>query len=258
MVQLVFADPTGNGAGRMVEGPLFPLTVVSVIIPPRNDGSRIAETVRSVTSQSHDGLKIEVIVMDDRSADNTAEEASEVGAHIIRTGKNGPFGSPSAARNLGATLSTGDPLILLYADCITGEKQLWQSEFRWEGHRMYFEPKAMALHYNHPGFGNLLRRNYRWEYTAIESKSKTGAARIAWLYCYPLLLIAATPLIVVAHTVYLLACWVREGWFEPMIVLPVILLSRFAYTLGMSVGGIQWIRHRHMPIPGKRSRPRWS
>lgn len=325
----------------MVEGPLSPFTVVSIIIPARNEDSRIAETVRSVMSQSHHGLKIEVIVVDDGSVDNTAEAAREAGARVIQTGKNGSLGNPGASRNLGAVLSTGDPLIFLDADCIAGkgwleailsahekgatvvggslgipanlpamarcdyycgwylihperaagfvphhpppnlsvrraaflktsgfsdqppleytnEERLWQSELRREGHRIYFEPKAMALHFNRPGFGNLLRRNYRWGYTAIESKSKTGAARIAWLYRYPLPLIVATPLLSVAHTLYILVCWVRAGRFEPVIMLPFILLSRFAYTLGMFIGGIQWIRHRRMPTPGQRSRPRWS
>lgn len=139
----------------------------------------------------------------------------------------------------------------------TNEERVWQSELRGKGHRIYFEPKAVAFHYNRPGFGNLLRRNYRWGYTAIESKSQTGAARMAWLYRYPILLIAAAPLLAVAHTIYILGCWVRAGRFEPAIMLPVIFLSRFAYALGVAMGGIQWIRYRRSPLTGQRPRPRW-
>jgi glycosyltransferase involved in cell wall biosynthesis len=139
----------------------------------------------------------------------------------------------------------------------TNEERVWQSELRGEGHRIYFEPKAVAFHYNRPGLGNLLRRNYRWGYTAIESKSQTGAARIAWLYRYPTFLIAASPLLAVAHTLYILGCWVRAGRFEPVVMLPVLFLSRFAYAIGMAMGGIQWIRYRRSPLTGRRPGPRW-
>lgn len=137
----------------------------------------------------------------------------------------------------------------------TNEERVWQAELRRTGHRIYFEPKAIAFHYNRPGFLNLMRRNYRWGYTAIESKSKTGTARMAWLYRYPVLLIAASPLLAIAHTLYILACWVRAGRFEPLLMLPVVLVSRFAYTMGMAVGGIQWLRYGNA---SERPPPRWT
>jgi len=137
----------------------------------------------------------------------------------------------------------------------TNEERAWQAELRRQGHRIYFEPKAIAYHYNRPGFPNLIRRNYRWGYTAIECKSKTGTARMAWLYRYPVLLIAASPLLVIAHTIYILACWMRAGRFEPLMMLPFVLVSRLAYSMGMAVGGIQWLRYGNAP---KRPPPRWT
>jgi glycosyltransferase involved in cell wall biosynthesis len=324
----------------MVNNIVSPFKVISVIIVARNEGPRIAETVRAVIHQSHDGLKIDVIVVDDGSSDNTAEAASNSGARVISTGNNGPSGSPGAGRNLGAVSSKGDPMIFLDADCIiskgwlnailsahekgatvvggsleipknlpamarcdyycgwylihpkrpagfvphhpppnlsvrrkaffetsgfseqpplnyTNEERLWQSELQKRKHRIYFEPKAVAFHFNRPGFGNLLRRNYRWGYTAIEIKFKTRATRMAWLYRFPLLLIMATPFLAVAHSVYILKCWLQAGRFEPVIMLPIILLSRFAYGFGMAVGGIKWLRHCHTPIKGHRPPPRW-
>ena len=56
---------------------------------------------------------------------------------------------------------------------------------RGAGGRILFDPQAIVYHYNRPGFRNLLRRNYRWGYSAIESKAPTGAARMAWVYRYP-------------------------------------------------------------------------
>jgi glycosyltransferase involved in cell wall biosynthesis len=313
---------------------------ISVIIPARDEEANIGIVVRAVLRQCPAGSDLEVIVVDDGSTDHTPSEARNAGAHVIEIGKNGSHGNPAAARNRGASIATGDPLIFLDADCVPGpgwlesmlaahangatvvggslelppglswmarcdyycgwylvhpgrpagfvphlpapnlsvrrdpfcqtsgfsdqppmdyahEERAWQAELQRSGHRMYFEPKAVVYHRNRPGFGNLLRRNYRWGYSAIESKSQTGAARMAWLYRYPTLLITAAPLLAVAHTIYILGCWVLAGRFEPVIMLPVIFVSRVTYALGMALGGIQWIRYRHSPLIGQRPRPRW-
>jgi glycosyltransferase involved in cell wall biosynthesis len=133
----------------------------------------------------------------------------------------------------------------------TNEERIWQAELQRAGHRIWFEPKARAFHHNRPGFLNLLRRNYRWAYTALPSKSQTGAARLAWLYRRPRLLIAASAPLALAHTAFILGCWLRAGVFEPLWMLPAILASRFAYAAGMAVGGVQWLRRRSL-------RPRWN
>ncbi len=138
----------------------------------------------------------------------------------------------------------------------TNEERALQAELRRAGHRIYFEPKAVVYHYNRPTFGNLLRRNYRWAYTALESKSGSESARMAWLYRYPRLLIAAAVPLAVAHTGYILACWIRAGIFEPVLMLPAVLLSRFAYAAGMVAGGLDWLRRRGTAETGRP--PRWQ
>ncbi|HEX5760497.1 MAG TPA: glycosyltransferase [Thermoanaerobaculia bacterium] len=138
----------------------------------------------------------------------------------------------------------------------TNEERAWQAELRDAGHRIWFEPLARAYHYNRPGFLNLLRRNYRWAYTALPSKAQTGAARMAWLYRHPVLLIAASGPLALAHTAFIVGCWVRAGVFEPLLQLPAILLSRFAYAAGLAVGGIQWLRRRDPEAEAYR--PRWQ
>ena len=127
------------------------------------------------------------------------------------------------------------------------EEREWQAALRRAGHRIYFEPKAAAYHFNRPGFANLLRRNYRWAYTAIESKSQTGAARLAWIYRYPRLLIAASVPLAFAHTAFILGCWMRAGLFEPVLMAPAVFASRLAYAAGMAAGGLQWLRRRGAP-----------
>jgi glycosyltransferase involved in cell wall biosynthesis len=140
----------------------------------------------------------------------------------------------------------------------TNEERVWQGQLRAAGHGIYFEPRAKAFHHNRPGFRNLMRRNYRWAYTAVEAKSLTGAARLAWLYHYPWLLILGSPGLAVAHTALILWCWARVGVLEPILMLPAVLASRLAYVTGLSVGALQWLRIRGKPAAGSRSRPRWE
>jgi len=137
------------------------------------------------------------------------------------------------------------------------EELAWQAELRRRGVPIYFEPKAVVLHRNRPGFGNLLRRNYRWGYSAIGSKAATGAARMAWLYRYPRSLIALAPASVPLQALYIVACWVRAGVLEPLVMLPLVLAARAAYAAGMLVGGIRWLRSRGTP-GAVEIRPRWA
>lgn len=127
---------------------------------------------------------------------------------------------------------------------IASEERAWQSALRDRGHRIYFEPRARAYHHNRPGLLNLLGRNYRWGYAALRSKHETGTARLAWIYRYPRLLIVASLPLALVHTIYIESCWLRVGVYEPLVMLPLVLLSRLAYAAGMMAGGIQWMRTR--------------
>jgi glycosyltransferase involved in cell wall biosynthesis len=138
------------------------------------------------------------------------------------------------------------------------EERFWQGQLRAAGHRIYFEPGAVAAHYNRPGFSNLLRRNYRWGYTAVEVKSRTGVARAAWLYRWPWLTVFASPLLAVGHSAFIVYCWMRAGVLEPLLMLPVIFISRLAYMAGLCVGAVRWLRVRNGRPDAVRDRPRWE
>lgn len=110
-------------------------------------------------------------------------------------------------------------------------------------------------HYNRPGFRNLLRRNYRWGFSAIESKAPTGAARQAWVYRHPeLLMIGSLPL-AFGSTIYIVVCWLRAGVFEPLWMLPGVLAAQLAYSAGLVAGGIRWLRFGGA---APEARPRWE
>jgi len=139
------------------------------------------------------------------------------------------------------------------------EELAWQAELRRDGVTIHFEPRAVAYHYNRPGFANLLRRNYRWAYSAIESKAETGAARLAWVYRYPRLLVAESVPLAIPQAAYITWCWLRAGVVEGALMLPVVLAARLAYAAGMMAGGMRWLRPgRAVGEAAAGVRPRWE
>lgn len=311
--------------------------LVSVIIPARDEARTIGDLVRSVRAQDTPDVDVEVIVVDDNSADGTGDLARRAGARVLPLGSTGG-GNPAVARNRGAAAASGDPLVFLDADCTPAEGWLsrliaahdagaavvggsldlpsglsamarcdyycgwyhvhsrrpagevpnhppgnlsvrrgvfartrgfteqqpvayaheelaWQAEVRRAGGRIVFDPEAIVFHYNRPGFTNLLRRNYRWGFSAIESKAPTGAARLAWIYQHPALLVAGSLPLAFASTVYIVGCWLRAGAVEPLLMLPAVLAARLAYSAGLASGGLRWIRAGEQAAE---MRPRWE
>lgn len=136
------------------------------------------------------------------------------------------------------------------------EELEWQSAVLARGGRIFFEARAAVDHHNRPGFSNLLRRNYRWGYSAIPSKIETGTARFAFLYRHPRMLVLASLPLAFVSTAYILGCWAKARMFEPLLMSPAILLARLAYAGGMASGGLYWLRK-----PEERDRehrPRWE
>jgi glycosyltransferase involved in cell wall biosynthesis len=297
--------------------------------------------IQAVLRQRSPGRRIEVVVVDDGSTDDTVRLARAAGAKVVEMRAPGERGNAAAARNRGAAVSRGDPIVFLDADCVpaegwlhailnahansatvvggslalplglsatarcdyycgwylihpkatagwvphhpppnlsvrrapflatqgfateapfdfSNEERFWEAELIARGHRIYFNPQAVALHFNHPGFRNMLRRHYRWGYTAVEVKSTTGAARMAWMYKHPWLLILASPVLAVGHTLFIISCWLKAGFFEPIWMLPAVFVSRLSYVAGMSVGALRWLRTRNSPSQLPRQRPRWE
>lgn len=88
---------------------------ISVIIPAFNAGPYLAATLESVLAEGTDG--VEVIVVDDRSTDDTctiAESFATRGVRVIRGDRHS--GGPSVPRNRGVTAARGDFIALFDAD----------------------------------------------------------------------------------------------------------------------------------------------
>jgi glycosyltransferase involved in cell wall biosynthesis len=83
---------------------------VSVVIPAMNEAQTIGGVVRSVREQCPDA---EVIVVDDASADSTADEAEAAGAQVIRR----PYTMGNGAGvKTGIRAATGDVIVIIDAD----------------------------------------------------------------------------------------------------------------------------------------------
>ncbi len=85
---------------------------VSVVIPAYNASATIGACIRSVLAADYDG-RVEVIVADDGSTDDTAAIAERMGCRLVRKTRNG---GPARARNAGAGAARGDILIFVDAD----------------------------------------------------------------------------------------------------------------------------------------------
>lgn len=95
--------------------------LISVIIPAYNREKYIAQSIFSVLEQSA-GKRIEIIVVDDGSSDNTREEVFKLQreAGNIKLLQQTNMG-PSAARNAGFRIASGDFIQFLDSDDLLGK-----------------------------------------------------------------------------------------------------------------------------------------
>ena len=95
---------------------------VSVCIPARDEGSTVGSVVRAVVQpflagHGGNGLVDEVIVIDDGSRDDTADQARSAGARVV-PGPGGPGGPGGKGQAMAAALgaASGDVVAFLDAD----------------------------------------------------------------------------------------------------------------------------------------------
>ncbi len=111
----VAADPkpppaTMSSGESMATGAPPPL--VSVIIPTRNRASLVQKAIESVKAEAGSSFRVEVVVVDDGSTDETPEVLGRL--DVVRL--NGPRRGVSAARNAGIAVATGELVTFLDDD----------------------------------------------------------------------------------------------------------------------------------------------
>lgn len=93
-----------------VAGPSLP---VSVVVPVHDGGDDLAECLAALHASV--GVRLELIVVDDGSHDDSATVAHRAGARVLSLERNLGAG---AARNRGARLATNDVLVFIDADVL--------------------------------------------------------------------------------------------------------------------------------------------
>jgi glycosyltransferase involved in cell wall biosynthesis len=94
------------------DGTISGAPTISVVIPCRNMGAYVGAAIDSVFAQTY--AVHEVIVIDDKSDDDTLQVLESFGTRI--TVLKGPGRGSSVARNLGILAATGDHIAFLDAD----------------------------------------------------------------------------------------------------------------------------------------------
>ncbi|MBI3968777.1 MAG: glycosyltransferase, partial [Chloroflexi bacterium] len=100
---------------RLTAGRASQLPSLSVVVPARDEEANLRRLLPTLVSQDYPAL--EVVVVDDGSADGTAAVAAELGARIVSAGPlpSGWAGKPHACW-VGANAADGDWLLFVDAD----------------------------------------------------------------------------------------------------------------------------------------------
>lgn len=88
--------------------------MLSVIIPAYNASSTLPECLDALKSQITEQVRVEIIVVDNNSKDDTARIAEDAGAILVRCARQGA----AAARNAGLAAAKGDIICFTDADCV--------------------------------------------------------------------------------------------------------------------------------------------
>lgn len=91
------------------------LPQVSIIIPVKDRPIDLRHCLESLAALDYPRERLEIIVVDDGSSDNTPQVAVELGARLLHSGAIG--GGPAAARNRGAQTAAGEILAFIDSDC---------------------------------------------------------------------------------------------------------------------------------------------
>ena len=124
--QLTAHDAWQRSSAALVDGePRGPMAVtppptLSVVVPAYNARSRLPACLGSLYRQSYPRERYEVIVVDDGSRDDTAEQARLLGRRWAGTLKviRQANGGPARARNAGVRAASGEIVAFLDADCV--------------------------------------------------------------------------------------------------------------------------------------------
>jgi len=91
------------------------LPTLSIVIPVLDRAGELGRCLRSIGRIDYPKDKLQVIVVDDGSRDDSAQVARSLGALVVSSG--GVRRGPAAARNVGAAQASGELLAFIDSDC---------------------------------------------------------------------------------------------------------------------------------------------
>jgi glycosyltransferase involved in cell wall biosynthesis len=96
-----------------IDKPEF-LKTVSIIVPAHNEASSLPHLLNALNNQTYPKELVEIIVVDNRSSDDTARVAQSAGAKVLTEHSEA---SSDVARNAAIKIAKGDVLAFTDADC---------------------------------------------------------------------------------------------------------------------------------------------
>ena len=111
---------------RLQSTPLQPVELpdISIVIPVKDRADELRRCLASLACLNYPREKLQVIVVDDGSSDDSPLVAHQFGALLVPSGGSGR--GPAAARNVGAALAGGEILAFIDSDCSASKEWLMQ------------------------------------------------------------------------------------------------------------------------------------
>jgi len=98
------------------------LPEISIIIPVKDRAGELRRCLTSLSNLNYPQEKLQIIVVDDGSSDDSPSVARQYRALLVPSGGSGR--GPAAARNVGASLASGEILAFIDSDCSASREWL--------------------------------------------------------------------------------------------------------------------------------------
>jgi glycosyltransferase involved in cell wall biosynthesis len=89
--------------------------LISIVVPVFNSAKELSQCLEGITEQARERTDVEVIVVDDASADDSAQVAAGFDVQVLQQDQNA---GPGLTRNKGAEHASGELLVFIDADLL--------------------------------------------------------------------------------------------------------------------------------------------
>lgn len=119
---------------------------ISIIVPAFNEGKTIRETILSLKNLNYPANKVNIIVVDDGSSDDTYDVASQFSDVLVLKKENG---GKASAINVGLKEVRTELVAIMDADSFVTEHALWSMIGYFNNEKTYAVTPALKVHNPH-------------------------------------------------------------------------------------------------------------